>query len=444
VPSRKAVHGDRIEHELLLACAGVQVGYENVQEIRVYLSKHIDWEYVIRIALKHGIIPLLYKNLARTFPEALPEEVKERLGRYFLANAQRNLLLTGELLKILDFFDKQGILAIPFKGPVLAALAYGDQSLRQFSDLDILIRERFLPSARDLLISMGYRPDPEHQLDFEAHFFHPDDMCVLDLHWGITYKNINRGKDASFAIDLEGLWGRAENISFAGRRVLHFSPEDLLMIRCQDAVKEYWKDSWPQLKWICDIAGIIRTYQDMDWGLVFEEAKCRGNQRLLSLCLLLAKNLLNAPLPDVAQQNLKNDSQVASLISDVGELLFREPSCPNRFLDRKSGIVARNLFCIRLKERPRDRLAYYVRILEEFRRSACETVKNKDSLDLLLVPRSLPYLSHLLFFLYYLFRPIWRTGRNGVKRLKLIRQKLKTARVPSILGSSFWHHKESK
>ncbi len=433
--SRNAVHGGRIEHELLLACARVKVEHETVDEIRVYLSEHIDWEYLIRIALRHGVIPLLSRNLAKTFPEVLPGDVKDRLGKYFLTNAQRNLLLTGEMLKVLDLFEAQGILAIPFKGPVLASLAYGDQSLRQFSDLDILIRERFVPTARDLLISMGYRPDPEHQLDFEAHFFHPESLCVLDLHWGITYKNINRGKDASFAIDLEGVWERAKNISFAGRRVLHFSPEDLLMIRCQDAAKEYWKDSWPQLKWICDVARIIRTYQDMDWGLVFEEAKSRGNQRLLSLCLLLAKNLLNATIPDVVLQNLKNDSQVASLTSDVGELLFREPGSPNRFLDRKSGFLARNLFCIRLKERPRDRWAYYLRFLEEYRCSACEAIKSKESRDLLLVPVSLPYLHHLLAFLYYLFWPIWRSGRYGVGRLKLIRKMLKTRRLQSIEGS---------
>lgn len=86
---------------------------------------------------------------------------------------------------------------------------------------------------------MGYKPDPDHQLDFEAHFFHPYGICVLDLHWGITQKKLKRGKDVSFAIDLESVWERAKNIPFAGRRVLLFSPEDSLMIRCQDAVKEY-------------------------------------------------------------------------------------------------------------------------------------------------------------------------------------------------------------
>ena len=57
--SRKAVHGGRIEHELLLACAGVKVGYETVEEIRVYLGENTDWEYVIRTAIRHGVTPLL-------------------------------------------------------------------------------------------------------------------------------------------------------------------------------------------------------------------------------------------------------------------------------------------------------------------------------------------------------------------------------------------------
>lgn len=216
------------------------------------------------------------------------------------------------------------------------------------------------------------------------------------------------------------------------------------MIRCRDAVKEYWKDSWPQIKWICDIAEIIGTYQEMDWGLVFEEAKSQGNLRLLSLCLLLAKNLLDAPLPDVVLQSLRNHSQVASLVSDVGELLFRDPDSPNRFLDHKFGFLERNLFCVRLKEHPRDRWMYFLRFLEEYRRSACEAIKNKEHRELLLAPASVPYLYSILTFFHYLSRPIWRTGRHALGRLKVIWKMFKSARLPSIGGSSFWHHKESK
>jgi len=408
-----------IEHELLLACAGVQVDLARTEKIRILLRENIDWEYLIRTALQHSVIPLLCRNLTNCFPKAIPRDVGNQLRGYFSANARRNLLLTAELLRVLDLFETQGILTIPFKGPMLAALVYGDQSLRQYSDLDILIPERCVPTARDLVVSMGYRPDPVHQLDFEAHFFHPEGICDLDLHWGISYKNIYREKDASFALDLQGVWERVKPISFAGRSVLHFSPEDLLIIRCQGAVKEYWKDNWPQLKWICDIAEIVRVYPEMDWGHLMEQARKLGNQRLLLFCLSLAKNLVGAPLPRDVLECIQTDPQAGELTLEATELLFRNVNSSNRFLDRKSGFLERNLFCIRLKERPRNRFPYYLRFLEDYRRNACKAIKKKEDRELLLLPASLSYLYYLLAFLYYLIRPIWRVGRYGAKSLRL-------------------------
>lgn len=408
-----------IEHKLLLACAGVQVNLERTEKIRILLREHIDWEYLIRTALQHSVIPLLCRNLTNCFPKAIPRDVGNQLRSYFFANARRNLLLTAELLGVLDLFETQGILAIPFKGPMLATLVYNDQSLRQYSDLDILIPERCVPTARDLVVSMGYRPDSAHQLDFEAHFFHPEGICNLDLHWGISFKNNYRKKDASFALDLQGVWERAKPVSFAGRSVLHFSPEDLLIIRCQDAVKEYWKDNWPQLKWICDIAEIVRVYPEMDWAHVMEQARTFGNQRLLFLCLSLAKNLVGAPLPRDVLKCIQTDPRAGELASEVSELLFRNVNSANRFLDRKSGFLARNLFCIRLKERPRQRFPYYRRLLREYRLNARMAIRKKEDREFLLLPESLSYLYYLLAFLYYLIRPIWRVGRYGAKSLRL-------------------------
>ena len=51
-----------------------------------------------------------------------------RLRKSFRSNVQRYLLLTAELLKLLDLFAVHGIDAIAFKGPVLAAAVYEDLS----------------------------------------------------------------------------------------------------------------------------------------------------------------------------------------------------------------------------------------------------------------------------------------------------------------------------
>jgi len=206
------------------------------------------------------------------------------------------------------------------------------------------------------------------------------------------------------------LWERSEPLSFAGRTVVQFSPEDLLMIRCQDAVKEYWKDGWPQLKWICDLAEIICTHKNMDWEQIMEQAKSFGNRRLLLLCLSLAHDLLGTALPKKVRQAIKSDSQINSLAVKVNEKLFDKDISRNPFFDRKRGFIERNIFCARLKERPRDRNCYYIRMLRKYRSNVRRAITNKEDRDLLLLPQSLSFLCYPLIFLYHLVRPIRRIG----------------------------------
>jgi hypothetical protein len=94
-----------------------------------------------------------------------------------------NLFLEKELLRLLDTFKADNIMAVPFKGPLLAVAIYGDMLLRECGDLDFLIKRKDVRIAINLLVSLGYRPDPKHQLDFEAHFIHEETRSIIDLHW---------------------------------------------------------------------------------------------------------------------------------------------------------------------------------------------------------------------------------------------------------------------
>jgi len=109
----------------------------------------------------------LYRSLSRNAPELVSKANLERLRGDFRSNVQRNLLLTAELLRLLDLFAVHGIAAAPFKGPVLAASAYEDLSLRQFSDLDVLVNRRDILKAEGLLASQGYEPDGGNRVGSE-------------------------------------------------------------------------------------------------------------------------------------------------------------------------------------------------------------------------------------------------------------------------------------
>ena len=95
----------------------------------------------------------MYYNLKAICPEKIPNNVFAELKEYFHLNIHKNLLLTGELINIMKLLDLKSINAIPYKGPILSNLAYGNVSLREFGDIDILIDISDAIKVKNIMIS---------------------------------------------------------------------------------------------------------------------------------------------------------------------------------------------------------------------------------------------------------------------------------------------------
>jgi hypothetical protein len=224
-----------LEAELLFCCSPISSDSDRAAQLRALLNEDLDWASLLRIAHRHGVVPLLFWHLSKTSPEGVPTTVLDRLRADFHANNLRNLSLTRELLKLLSMFEAQGISAIPYKGPALAAFTYGNLALRQFIDLDILVRKHDVSRAKDLLVSAGYRPEDQMthaqeaallQYKHERLFRHVADGSMVELHWGIIDRQF------SFPLDPEHLWGRLDWVPLGSSTVTTLSPEDLHLILC--------------------------------------------------------------------------------------------------------------------------------------------------------------------------------------------------------------------
>jgi len=65
--------------------------------------------------------------------DAVPPSVRLELERFCKSNAQKNLLLAGELCDCNVAFNENQVPVVAFKGPILAEAVYGDLSLREFA-----------------------------------------------------------------------------------------------------------------------------------------------------------------------------------------------------------------------------------------------------------------------------------------------------------------------
>lgn len=373
----------RPEAELLLCCARTRLEPATAERIRHLLQKEIDWTYLLRTAAGHNLIPLLYWNLNRTGPEAVPPTILAQLRVAFQANATRNLILTGELIKLLELFEAHDLPAIPYKGPVLAASLYDDLALRQFSDLDILVQRPDVLWAKELLLFQGYRPKPQLNQAQEAAFLqsknhhfslvHRQRGISLELHWEISERH------TAFPLERGHFWERLEPILLKGATVRSFPPEDLLLILCVHAAKHCWE----RLAWICDVAELLHAHQKLDWERVMQQASALGSARMLLLGLFLASDLLAAPVPQNIRLRIQADQVIKSLAAEVQTRVFREAgSQPGGFEEYR--------FHFKVRERLPDKIRFCLY------RTLIPTMDDWGSL-------SLP---STLFFLYYLIRPI--------------------------------------
>ena len=303
----------------LLLQAGARPAHFKRERLTPLLAQRIDWARVLSLARRHGLLPLLYWHL-KDCQADLPGEVRSTLETYFQLNAARNVFLTKELLRILQALADHGLEAVPFKGPVLAELAYRNLALREFCDLDIwLPRDQIIP-AKDVLLAQGYRLQndlTESQLQFLLHGQNHNELTfertggvIVDLHWAIF--------PPLFFPTGSDLRARLTYTSLAGVPVRTFAAEDLPVLLCIHGSKHRWE----RLEWLCAVAELVRRPAGLNWSLILERATQTGSDRMLCLGLALAHDLFAVTLPPAVHRRIRADSAVEGLVSTVQDSLF--------------------------------------------------------------------------------------------------------------------------
>src|SRR5262245_36917608 len=135
-PSALLARDLRPEMRLLLLCARTRIGEDEARQIRDLVAGEIDWTALVQSALHHHVTPLVARALAVTCPDALPADLVEAFRVHAEQIREENERLTDDLLALLQSLEACGVVAVPFKGPVLAEQVYGDRGLRTFRDLD--------------------------------------------------------------------------------------------------------------------------------------------------------------------------------------------------------------------------------------------------------------------------------------------------------------------
>jgi hypothetical protein len=304
------------EKELLICCARTRVSAGIAQRIRELTAGPLDWDYVLYEAEENSITPLLARHLAELAPAALPPATAELLKKTCRANTVRNLYLTAELIHLFDLFGEKGIEAASYKGPALASQAYGDIALREFEDVDVVLRQRDLPGAHEVIVGMGYKPKFDWILSpgasaalvpGEYNYRDIERRAMIELHTEVTLRHY------PVRPDLDKFFRNTVQINVAGRDIPTFAPEYLLPMLCIHGSKDFWE----RFSWMADVSELIQASPTLDWAKVLTIAESLHATRILYLGLALAQTVLGAPLPAQVAETVQSDHVAQALTQEI-------------------------------------------------------------------------------------------------------------------------------
>lgn len=270
-------------------------------------SRVKDWNAVIALAEGHRVSPMVYLSLAAAECDLSPA-VLQQLRSNYERNGTQSLCNAEELVAILQAFSQEKIPAIPFKGIVLAASAYGSLLARHGGDLDILIRWDDIAKASKLLCDRGYELVTPIRADglpiahvYEYRFCRQKtDGMVVELRWQFESAETRRFRDN---VGLDRVWPRRRTAIVGGVEVPTLSPEDALLILCDHGIKH----TWSLMVWICDIGRLLTSFPDLDWEATIHESIQLGLRRTLEIGVLLAHMSVNAPVPAPILHRFQSD-----------------------------------------------------------------------------------------------------------------------------------------
>ena len=246
-----------------------------------------------------------------TAPIALAE-----LGRLYKENGQRVLRMSGQLVRTLRVLSDAGIRAAAYKGPALAEFAYGDMCVRQITDLDILVSPIDIVRAQEVLLENGYqRRAPLHEItprallqsQCEVVLSGDDGLLLLELHWRVGQR-FARG-----SLDAGDLLARAQWVSLLGTEVLVPAPADLAVSLCLHGARHVWE----QFEQIATFGAVLRHLDDDDVDAALDVARKGGALRRFLIGCLLARDVVDVPLPRALEAAVAKDPLAQSLSATV-------------------------------------------------------------------------------------------------------------------------------
>jgi len=301
-----------VDIQLIIQCCTFNV---DSNKIKPLIQQIKNWEVFIDLAFSHGVFPLVYKELKK-YRSLIPQEIFHIMKIYNINIVKQNMLMSAELIKVMQILEENNIEALAFKGPTLAQMAYGDITLRQYGDLDILVQKDDIYKVYDLLKGSYSRELECTPAQEKTWFKYAHDLGLtakngthIEFHWSmldndhpINLKNIDFFQNKTF-VDIN-----KQNISV-------ISNEEFLIYLCVHGSKHMFE----RIEWVVDIDKFICT-QKINWSHIEKILQNKNYKNFVFLGLFLAQKLFNTPI----SQKIHSKTDTIEIISHYIQNIWNE------------------------------------------------------------------------------------------------------------------------
>jgi len=293
------------EDKLILASVKIQPTIEELDYLNNLIPQIQNWEYLVQNIVDRGIGPLFLKKLPLlSNSQFVPTDVKTKLQQAYYRTLSRGMVLYDAFKKIAEAFNANGIQVIALKGIYLAENLYKDIALRQFSDIDLLVKEEDGLKCIDILSTMGFKPFQTNMSGFiETHteIVHYSPMLLNDVSVEIHIK-LHRRND-KYKLKVGEFVKNTIPVSINGTSVTTLDINDLIIYLCIHLDKHF-VGGRVQFTSFNDIVNILDVYkEEFNWDrFIF---RCRENEceELVFGYLMLLNKYYDISIPDYLNEN---------------------------------------------------------------------------------------------------------------------------------------------
>jgi len=223
-------------------------------------------------------------------------------------------MLQDVFRKVAEVFTAEGIQVVALKGICLSELLYKDIGLRQFSDIDLLVKEEDGVKCIKILDKMGYKPYGNSVYDIireQTGIVHYLPMVLngvsIEIHIRLHLKNRN------YNIKVDEFINSARAVSISTVNVYALNTCDLLIHLCVHLDTHFVRGDI-QFNGFTDIVNVLDVYaHEINWTDFIERCKRNECEKVVFKYLLIATKYFNVTLPveivKIYESSLSDDDE---------------------------------------------------------------------------------------------------------------------------------------